>query len=129
MEHRSLLAGRESPCRDNTIEGNVGVGRIALCGSYGRDNGEAGAGGQRPREAFPKGFEALVWRLLLDLSARMNPQRANQLFSIALMRFENSSKLCSPLIISPLMKKVGVDCTFSTSAAYFWSAAILSSSA
>ena len=25
MEHRSLLAGRESPCRDNTIEGNVGV--------------------------------------------------------------------------------------------------------
>ena len=24
-EHRSLLAGRESPCRDNTIEGNVGV--------------------------------------------------------------------------------------------------------
>ena len=25
MEHDSLLAGRESPCRDNTIEGNVGV--------------------------------------------------------------------------------------------------------
>ena len=24
-EHNSLLAGRESPCRDNTIEGNVGV--------------------------------------------------------------------------------------------------------
>ena len=24
-EHDSLLAGRESPCRDNTIEGNVGV--------------------------------------------------------------------------------------------------------
>jgi hypothetical protein len=24
-EHKSLLAGRESPCRDNTIEGNVGV--------------------------------------------------------------------------------------------------------
>jgi hypothetical protein len=93
------------------------------------DNGEAGAGGQRLREAFPKGFEALVWRLLLDLSARMNPHAPNQLFSIALMRFENSSKLCSPLIISPLMKKVGVDCTFSMSAANFWSAAILSSSA
>ena len=95
------------------------------------DNGEAGAGGQRPQgtSAFPKGFEALVWRLLLDLSARMNPQVPNQLFSIELMRFENSSKLCSPLSISPLMKKVGVDCTFSTSAAYFWSAAILSSKA
>jgi hypothetical protein len=24
-EHRSLLAGRESPCRDNTIEGNAGT--------------------------------------------------------------------------------------------------------
>ena len=95
------------------------------------DNGEAGAGGQRPRElpAFPKGFEALVWRLLLDLSARMNPHAPNQLFSIELMRLANSSKLCSPLSISPLMKKVGVDCTFSTSAAYFWSAAILSSRA
>ena len=96
------------------------------------DNGEAGAGGQRPQglcRAFPKGFEALVWRLLLDLSARMNPHAPNQLFSIELMRFANSSKLCSPLSISPLMKKVGVDCTFSTSAAYFWSAAILSSRA
>jgi len=93
------------------------------------DNGEAGAGGQRAVTAFPKGFEALVRRLLLDLSARMNPHAPNQLFSIELMRFENSSKLCSPLSISPLMKKVGVDCTFSTSAAYFWSAAILSSNA
>jgi len=93
------------------------------------DNGEAGAGGQRPVTAFPKGFEALVWRLSLDLSARMNLRAPNQLFSIELMRFENSSKLCSPLSISPLMKKVGVDCTFSTSAAYFWSAAILSSRA
>ena len=68
-----------------------------------------------------------MWRLLLDLSARMNPHAPNQLFSIELMRLANSSKLCSPLSISPLMKKVGVDCTFSTSAAYFWSAAILSS--
>ena len=93
------------------------------------DNGDGGAGGQRPRGAFPKGFEALAVRLLLDLSVQMNPRPANQLFSIELMRFENSSKLCSPLSISPLMKKVGVDCTFSTSAAYFWSAAILSSRA
>ena len=54
---------------------------------------------------------------------------ADQLLSIALMRFENSSKLCSPLSISPLMKKVGVEFTFNTSLAYFWSAAILSSNA
>jgi hypothetical protein len=93
------------------------------------DNGEGWAGGQRAYRAFPKGFEALLSSLLLDLWPRLNPAEANQLFSIALMRFENSSKLCSPLIISPLMKKVGVDCTFSTSAANFWSAAILSSSA
>ena len=83
------------------------------------DNGEAGAGGQRPLTAFPKGFEALVWRLSLDLSARMNLWGANQLFSSPLMRFANSSKLCSPLTFSPLMKKVGVESTFSTSAAYF----------
>src|SRR4029453_15861366 len=94
-----------------------------------RDNGEGGAEGQRPRGAFPKAFEALVWRLLLDLWARMNPARANQLFNSELMRFENSSNLCSPLSISPLMKKGGVELTFSTSAANFWSAAILSSSA
>src|SRR4029079_5420212 len=33
-EHDSLLAGRESPCRDNTIEGNVGVWTSRGCGSY-----------------------------------------------------------------------------------------------
>ena len=53
----------------------------------------------------------------------------SQLFNKDLMRLSNSSNLVSPLIISPLMKKVGVELTFSTSAAYFWSAAILSSSA
>ena len=45
------------------------------------------------------------------------------------MRLSNSSKELSPFSISPLMKKVGVEFTFSTSLAYFWSAAILSSSA
>ena len=35
------------------------------------------------------------------------------------MRFSNSSNEVSPLIISPLMKKVGVEFTFSTSVAYF----------
>jgi hypothetical protein len=40
------------------------------------------------------------------------------------MRLLNSSNEVSPLTISPLMKKVGVELTFSTSAANFWSAAI-----
>src|ERR1700753_2993738 len=30
-KHDSLLAGRESPCRDNTIEGNVGVANAVAC--------------------------------------------------------------------------------------------------
>src|SRR4051794_3475902 len=53
----------------------------------------------------------------------------NQLFSSDLILLSNSAKEVSPLIFSPLMKKVGVESTFSTSLAYFWSAAILSSSA
>jgi predicted ester cyclase len=52
-----------------------------------------------------------------------------QLFRSGLMRLANSSNEVSPLSISPLMKKVGVEFTFRTSLAYFWSAAILSSSA
>lgn len=94
-----------------------------------RGGGRRATGRNGFSQEFWESFEALLSSLLLDLSAEVNPGRANQLFSIALMRFENSSKLWSPLIISPLMKKVGVDVTFSTSAAYFWSAAILSSRA
>ncbi len=52
-----------------------------------------------------------------------------QLFKSALIFLSNSSNEVSPLTISPLMKKVGVELTFSTSLANFWSAAILSSSA
>ena len=52
----------------------------------------------------------------------------NQLFSSGSICLLNSSNEVSPFSISPLMKKVGVEFTFSTSLAYFWSAAILSSS-
>jgi hypothetical protein len=55
-KHDSLLAGRESPCRDSTIEGNVGVWGEAYAPLMDRDNGDAGAEGQPPLEAFPKGF-------------------------------------------------------------------------
>src|SRR5271165_6342195 len=54
-EHDSLLAGRESPCRDSTIEGNVGVWGEAYAPLMDRDNGDAGAEGQPPLAAFPKG--------------------------------------------------------------------------
>src|SRR3954453_15002322 len=40
------LAGRESPCRDNTIEGNVGVWASRFSRLSCPDNGEAQAGGQ-----------------------------------------------------------------------------------
>jgi hypothetical protein len=33
-----------------------------FCGSDGRDNGEAGAGGQPPQAAFPKGFTGVMRR-------------------------------------------------------------------
>ena len=59
--HDSLLAGRESPCRDNTIEGNVGVvGESPKGGSHGRDNGEGAAAGQPAQAAFPKAFAGLT---------------------------------------------------------------------
>jgi hypothetical protein len=100
-----------------------------------------GPGSNRAQPLFP--------RLLLGLSAKMNLDREsalerllevpvafggavpdpNQLpFSTALILLANSSNDVSPLIFSPLMKNVGVESTFNTSLAYFWSAAILSSS-
>ena len=43
----------------------------------------------------------------------------NQLFSSGLISLSKSSNVAAPLTISPLMKKVGVELTFSTSLAYF----------
>ena len=43
----------------------------------------------------------------------------NQLFKKDLIFLSNSSNDVSPLIFSPLIKKVGVEFTFNTSAAYF----------
>jgi hypothetical protein len=57
IELVSLLAGNESPCRDNTIEGNVGVDREASGASDSGDNGCAGAQGQPAGLAFPKAFK------------------------------------------------------------------------
>src|SRR5580700_5703520 len=105
-------------------------GRVASRGSHGSDNGEAGAGEQPPPGAFPKSF---IRGFMEDFTGVRRlygfpPAAAKrQLFSSALIRLSNSSNEVSPLIFSPLRKKVGVESTFSTSEAYFWSAAILSS--
>jgi hypothetical protein len=48
------LAGRESPCRDNTIEGNLGV--EAKAPHKAADNGEANGRGQPADQPFPKAF-------------------------------------------------------------------------
>jgi hypothetical protein len=80
----------------------------------GRDNGRAVAEGQPRAAAFPKPFAGLTG----DCESRRETVE-NQLFNSDLMRLSNSSKLWSPFIISPLMKKVGVEFTFSTSFAYF----------
>ena len=88
----------------------------------GGDNGGAGAGGQPRQASFPKAFVEDLWSLLRDLRRgvnRMLQALENQLFNKDLMRLSNSSKLCSPLTISPLMKKVGVEFTFKTSEANF----------
>src|SRR5580692_5518051 len=55
--HDTLLAGRESPCRDNTIEGNVGVWVSRFRRLSARDNGEGRAEGQPAPGAFPKPFK------------------------------------------------------------------------
>src|SRR6202048_4762963 len=53
--HDALLAGRESPCRDNTIEGNVGVwASRALRLSWARP--WRGRGRRAPAGGFSQGF-------------------------------------------------------------------------
>src|SRR3954452_16502879 len=84
-----------------------------------------GREGNRPRGLFPR----LLRGLSVADGSGHQPELTDQLFSSDLILLSNSANEVSPLILSPLMKKVGVESTFSTSLAYFWSAAILSSSA
>jgi hypothetical protein len=74
------------------------------------------------RELFPRDFKRIIedfaWPKRLFGSAVL-VGGPNQLFKSALIRLSNSSNEVSPLILSPLRKKVGVEFTFSTSAAYF----------
>jgi hypothetical protein len=86
------------------------VGESLRAALMARDNGEADAEGQPPPGAFPKAFAGVIGP---DESA------PGQLFSSDLIFLSNSSNEVSPLIFSPLMKKVGVESTFNTSLAYF----------
>jgi hypothetical protein len=86
-------------------------GRVASGGSHGRDNGETGAEGQPPAKAFPTAFAGVI--------GPDQPALPGQLLSSDLIFLSNSSNEVSPLILSPLMKNVGVESTFSTSLAYF----------
>src|SRR6266851_2473333 len=99
-------------------------GRVASCGSWQATMARPGPEGNR-RRGFSQGFCGGygAWE------SQFRQGSKNQLFSSDLILLSNSSNEVSPLIISPLMKKVGVELTFSTSLANFWSAAILSSSA
>jgi hypothetical protein len=95
MNHDSLLAGRESSCRDNTMEGNVGFVASRFPRLSWADNGEAGAFGQPPQRAFPKAFlEAFLEAFAGLKRSRSAPALARpkpQLYSSALIRLSNFS--------------------------------------
>ena len=79
-----------------------------FCSGYAGVCVAAGKKTFRPRLGQPNGDDR-----------RHETARINQLLSSDLIRLSNSSNEVSPLIISPLMKKVGVELTFSTSLANF----------
>src|SRR4051794_18035131 len=100
-------------------------GLVAFRGSHAPTMARPKREGNRPRGLFPR----LLRGLSVANGSGQQPELNDQLFSRDLILLSNSANEVSPLILSPLMKKVGVESTFSTSLAYFWSAAILSSSA
>jgi hypothetical protein len=114
-EQDSLLAGRESPCRDNTIEGNVGVG----CNRFIRCLRQATMAASPLDGNRLSPFSQAFCRGLLRADERNRGKSLDQLFSSGLIFFSNSSNDVSPLILSPLIKNVGVESTFKTSLAYF----------
>src|SRR5665647_2221064 len=61
--------------------------RVAFCGSYGRDNGEAGAEGQPPRRAFPKAF---VWLMaaLRNSIASVRPRQGGDPLPLSVLGVE-----------------------------------------
>src|SRR5450631_1653473 len=93
-------------------------GRVAFCGSRRATMARPGLKGNRREGLFPRELYRLLQGLCRALESGPQATR-NQLLSSDFIRLSNSSNEVSPLIISPLMKKVGVELTLSTSAAYF----------
>src|ERR1700732_43872 len=110
-------------------------GRVAIAALMGRQwrgRGRRATAAAGFSQGIYNGFLDGLSRLFRGLGGRLEVRpaaAANQLFSNDLIRLSNSSNEVSPLIFSPLRKKVGVELTCSTSEAYFWSATILSSRA
>lgn len=84
-----------------------------LCAEWDID-GKAPAGGRLQSSRRPD-FISMRSREMRPLAGRV----PNQLFSSELIFLTKSSYEVSPLIFSPLMKKVGVESTLSMSLAYF----------
>src|ERR1035438_9910478 len=87
------------------------------------------SGENPPSAASPVSDRAAQKARRVTINGVVRYLRFDQLFKNDLIFLSNSSNVVSTLIISPLTKKVGVELTFSTSPAYFWSAVILSISA
>ena len=107
-------------------------GRVALGGPYAPRQWRGGGRRATAARAFPKGFAgvlpanrefadaAVIAAVVTALDASLRTRcEIDQLFSSALILLSNSSNEVAPLTISPLMKKVGVELTFSTSAGEF----------
>src|SRR3954447_24098126 len=103
------------------MEGNVGIRASRARRLMRSDNGRGASRGQPAKAAFPKGF--MTGKIRLS-RCESGVEGENQLFSSELIFLTKSSYEVSPLIFSPLMKKVGVESTLRMSLAYFWSAAI-----
>src|SRR3954454_3659790 len=66
-------AGRESPCRDNTIEGNVGVSEQLPPGLMAATMARPRPEGNRRRRLFPRLFPSLFPRLFPRLLLGLSP--------------------------------------------------------
>src|SRR6476469_3856459 len=93
-------------------------GRVVFCGSDVATMARRGLKGNRRDRLFPRDLSRLLRGLCGALESGLKGLR-NQLLRSDLILLSNSSNDVSPLIFSPLRKKVGVESTFNTSAAYF----------
>src|ERR1700733_16078046 len=91
MDTDSLLAGRESPCRDNTIEGNVGVWPSRILRLRRATMARPGLEGNCRPGLFPRLFPRLLRGLCGANGRRAACPCGHQIFNSALIRLSNSS--------------------------------------